>query len=552
MYATEPLPHFVEDYLAYLREVHPTTATFDGFHVHDDLVEDYSRPSLEQHARELGGFARRLDNIKVETLTPVERIERPVLDHNIRARLFEIEDVRSWERDPRIYAEILALSLAAQTLFQYAAPEERARRVLSKLRQASKVLDAARTNVKEPPGIFVKAAIEILKGLESFIDRDLPRAFSSVDDLSLLSDLADASTEAGTALRDYTNYLEQDLAPRARGSFRLGPERFANKLRLEEGIGLSLEKLLQIAERELEATQEQFRAAVGKLGSGDVAEVWRAAKNQHPAPGTLVPTAQEQVRELAQFINRKGLVSIPDADGLTVAATPRFYRWTDASLWAPGPFEVRPLKAYYYLTDVDPSWPEARQAEHLRDFNLGSLWSISSHETFPGHFLHTQHLKRVESSLRKTHMLSSMSFVEGWAHYSEQLMVDEGFAKKVPAFRAGQLSEALVRLVRLIVGIRLHAEDLSVEQGVRLFRDEAYLEEAGARREAERGTFDPGYVVYALGRLMLLKLRRDYEQEQKDAFSLKTFHDTLLGNGLVPFTAHRRLMLKDADGPLLD
>ena len=145
MYATEPLPHFVEDYLAYLREVHPTTATFDGLHVHDDLVEDFSRPSLEQHARELGGFARRLDNIKLDTLTPTERVERPVLDHNIRARLFEIEEIRTWERDPRIYAEILALSLAAQTLFQYASPEERARRVLSKLRQASKVRDATAT-----------------------------------------------------------------------------------------------------------------------------------------------------------------------------------------------------------------------------------------------------------------------------------------------------------------------------------------------------------------------------------------------------------------------
>ncbi|MFN8059481.1 MAG: DUF885 domain-containing protein [Vicinamibacterales bacterium] len=551
MYAAEPLPHFVEDYLAYLREVHPTAATFDGFHVHDDLVEDFSRSGLEQHSRELGGFSRRLENIRTDTLTDSERIERPVLDSNIRARLFDLDDVRTWERDPRVYAETLAISLAAQTLFRYASSEDRARRVLSKLRQTPKVVDAARTNVKEPPGIFVKAAVEVLRGLSSFIERDLPRAFADVDDMSLLSDLADASTEATTAVQQYAELLEQEVGPKTKGSFRLGPARFLQKLKLEEGIDLPVDKLLDIANRELGELQDAFRAAASKLGTGDPLELWRQAKQQHPTAGDLVKTAQSQVQQLAQFIDKKGLVSVPDADGLVVAPTPRFYRWTFASLWAPGPFEAKPLKAFYYLTDVDPSWPAERQAEHMRDFNHGALWAISCHEAFPGHYLHTQHLRRVEGSLRKSMLLGSLSFIEGWAHYSEQLMVEQGFGKKDPLVRLGQLSEALIRIVRLIVGIKLHAEDLSVEQGVRLFREEAYLEESSARREAERGTFDPSYVVYALGRLMLLKLRRDAQNEAGENFSLQAFHDKLLGNGLLPFPAHRRLMLRDASGPLL-
>jgi uncharacterized protein (DUF885 family) len=188
----------------------------------------------------------------------------------------------------------------------------------------------------------------------------------------------------------------------------------------------------------------------------------------------------------------------------------------------------------------------------MRDFNYGALWSTSCHEAFPGHYLHTQHLRRIESARRKSLLLGSLSFIEGWAHYAEQLMVDEGFGKKDPLIRLGQLSEALTRMARLIVGLRLHAEDLSVEQGVRIFREEAYLEEANARREAERGTFDPSYVVYALGRLMLLKLRRDVEAEQGAAFSLRGFHDRLLANGLLPFPAQRRLMLNDGGGTLLD
>ena len=180
-------------------------------------------------------------------------------------------------------------------------------------------------------------------------------------------------------------------------------------------------------------------------------------------------------------------------------------------MWTPGPFETKPVRAFYYITDVDPSWPAERQDEHLRDFNYGALWAISIHEVFPGHFLHYQHLRQVASKLRKSILFSSSAFVEGWAHYCEQMMVDEGFRRNDPAVRLGQLAEALIRLCRFIVGIRLHCEDMSVEQGVRFFREEAFLEETSARREAERGTFDPSYIVYSAGKLMLLKLREDYK-----------------------------------------
>jgi uncharacterized protein (DUF885 family) len=221
-------------------------------------------------------------------------------------------------------------------------------------------------------------------------------------------------------------------------------------------------------------------------------------------------------------------------------------------MWTPGPFETKPTRAYYYLTDVDPSWPAERQREHLRDYNYPTLWSISIHEVYPGHFLHYQHLRRVQSKLRKSIMFSPASFVEGWAHYCEEMMIEAGFGRSDPGVKLGQLAEALIRLVRFIVGIRLHAEDLSVEQGVRLFREEAFMEEASARREAERGTFDPTYLVYSAGKLMLLKLRQDYRQQMGKAFSLRAFHDTLLGNGTAPFWLHRQLMLGTDHGDLLE
>ena len=552
MYSAEPLPHFVDEYLAWLHETHPTNATFDGVHLHDDLLEDLGRPAVDAQIRDLGGFARRLAAIDPARLTDTERLERPALDASIRARLFELESVRTWERNPQHYGDLLATSLAGQVLFEYAPLPERARRVLSKLRQVPRLIRAARDNIKDPPGIFIKVGLESLRGALRFIEDDLPRALGALDDLHVLGDLADASTEAARAIGAYVTYLETDLAPRARGPFRLGRERFQQKLLLDEGIGLDPDRLLAIAERELHATQEEFRRAASRLDGTDPMAAWARVKAGHPAPGEVVKTAQEQLEELKTFIQRQDLVSIPDAAQVHVAATPRFYRWTFASMWTPGPFETRPLRAYYYITDVDPAWAPDRQEEHLRDFNYGALWAISIHEVYPGHFLHYQHLRQVSSTLRKSILFSSTAMVEGWAHYAEQMMVEAGFRKQDPAVKLGQLAEALIRLCRLIVGIRLHAEDLSVEQGVRFFREEAYLEEGAARREAERGTFDPAYVLYSLGKLMVLKLRDDYKAAGGERFSPRTFHDALLGNGTVPLWLHRNLMLGDNNGTMLE
>ncbi|MCU0256979.1 MAG: DUF885 domain-containing protein [Vicinamibacterales bacterium] len=553
MYSAEPLPHFVDHYLASLHEAFPTTAAGDGVHTHDDLLEDFSRAALDGLTRDLGSFGRRLDAMRPETLTPVQRLERPVLEAHIRARQFELEQVRTWERSPQLYAETLALSLAAQALFAYAPAEERARRVLSKLRQAPRLLQQAQENVKEPPGIFIKTALETLRGVQSFIERDLPRAFATVDELSLLGDLDDASKDAVRAIGRYAEHLETEVAPRTKGSFRLGRERFETKLKLEEGIGLTADKLLDIALRELGETQAEFkRVAAGKTGTKNPEAEWRKVKAVHPPAGQLVAFASGQLQELAAFITKQRLVTMPEGE-VVVAPTPPFYRWTFASLWTPGPFESRALPTYFYLTDADPSWTPERQEEHLRDFSEATLSAIAMHEVYPGHFLHFQHVRKLESPLRKSIVFAPLSLIEGWAHYAEHLVVEQGFNKRKTSVKLGQLAESLVRLARLVVGIRLHVEDWSVEQGVRFFRDEAYLEEGSARREAERGTFDPSYVVYALGKLMLLKLRGDVQASQGDGFSLKAFHDTLLGNGLVPFPTQRRLMLgADDEGALLE
>jgi uncharacterized protein (DUF885 family) len=551
MRSAETLPHFAADYLAWRHEVQPTAATFDGIHVHDDLLEDFSRASIDRQIRDLNGFARRLASMSSEAV-PAERADHSALMANAQARLHELEVIRTWERDPQLYADTLATSLASQAIFTYAPAAERARRLLSKLRQVAGVLDAARTNVREPAGIFIKTASETLRGVVSFLNRDLPRALREVDDLSLLADLDDASTVAKTAIERYVRDLEEEQAPKAKATFRIGKDKIEHKLKLEDGVTLDTDALLAIAERELSATRERFASVAGKVGKGPADQVWARVKAAHVAPGGLVTRVREQCAALYTFLRDSGIVTVPDADALVIAPTPPFYRWTFASLWAPGPLEARPQRSYYYITDADANWPQERQDEHLRDMNDAVLWSISMHEALPGHFLHFEHLRKVASPWRKAMVVAPVSVLEGWAHYAEHVVVEQGFAKKDPVIELGQLAESLVRLCRLVVGLRLHAEDLSVEQGVRFFREEAMLEEASARREAERGAFDPGYVIYALGKLMLLKLRKDVEAQQGSGFDLRRFHDEFLGLGLLPFGVLRQQMLGEAnDGVVL-
>ena len=552
MYPSEPFPHFVDDYLAYLYEVLPSQASADGVHLHDDLLEDLSRSAVEAHTRTLAGFSRRLRQIDPALLPPAERVEHPIVAANIEARMFELDTVRNWERNPQLYSDVLGVSLAGQALFHYAPEEERARRIVSKLRQAARLVDAARDNIRDCPGIFVKIGLETWRGVLSFIETDLPRAFSRLDDLHILGDLADTSTEAAHAIQGYIDHLETDLASRAKASFRMGRGNFEKKLKLEEGIAVGADRLLSIALRELHEVQEEFRTVAGRLNGGDPVAAWRRAKDEHPEPGGLVAVAQEQIKELAVFLQRQAIVTLPESEEVVVAPSPEFYRWAFASMWTPGPFESKPSRAYYYLTDVDRSWSAERQDEHMRDFNIPTLWNISIHEVYPGHFLHYQHLRQVASKVRKSTLFAPASFVEGWAHYCEQMMIEAGFRRGDDTFKLGQLAEALVRLARFVVAIRLHCEDLSVEQGMRFFRDEAFLEEAAARREAERGTFDPTYLVYSVGKLMMLKLRRDYKDSEAGKFSLRAFHDAVLAQGNAPFWAHRRLLLNDASDAVLE
>ena len=339
MHPSEPFPHFVDDYLAYLHEVLPTQASLDGVHLHDDLLEDLSRPAIDAHVRALAG------------LRPPPASDRPGAPAANRAgrapdrrREHRGADVRARGRcgpgsaTRRSTPTLIGTSLAGQALFAYAPEPERARRVVSKLRQVPRLVQAARDNIKECPGIFVKIGLESWRGVLKFIETDLPRAFSSLDDLHILGDLADTSTEAAAAVASYIEYLETDLAPRAKASFRLGRENFEQKLKLDEGITLSADRLLAIALRELHEVQEEFRTRRRPVerrrsGRGVAAREGAASRARDARRGRA--GAGQGARGVPAAAGDRA--RCPTAEPVVVAPSPEFYRWAFASMWTPGP-----------------------------------------------------------------------------------------------------------------------------------------------------------------------------------------------------------------------
>ena len=424
------------------------------------------RPS-RRRARELGGFARRLDRISTRSLTAEEQLERRMLADQIRGRLFELEEVRPWERDPQHYAELLATSLAGQTLFEYAPLEERARRIVSKLRQTPRLIEAAETNIQDPPGIFIKLGAEAFDGVGTFIEGDLPRAFRQLEDPHLLGDLADAC----------------DRGDRCHPPLHQPSTRYA---------GAAKSCQLQTRARAVRGTAAPpgrnlawCRAAAGHRGTrarhdaGAVPRGGPTGGREGGARRGLGAGKGPVTRRRASSSRRCATSSATfsrSSSGTTSSPCQVASRWSSRRpqtfIAGPSPASGHPdlssrsrSQSYYYVTDVDPSWSAERAEEHLRDLNLATLWSVSVHEAYPGHFLHFRHQQRIERTLRKSTLFAPVSFIEGWAHYCEQMVMDAGLGRDDVTLELGQIAEALVRLVRMVVGIKLHTEDMSDRAG---------------------------------------------------------------------------------------
>jgi len=545
------------DYINTYLAAHPLQGTALGLHEYDGKITDYSRLSLDAELHRLRRFDDVLAKFDPAKLSPRQSIDLRILQAAVKKDLFEMQDMSIFERNPMVYAGAADVNVYIKRNF--APLDDRVRSLAAIESQIPNILIAARTNLNETlPKPFVELAIQIARGSADFLKKDLVAAVSGVKDEQVRVAFQEANRKAASALNDYAAWLEREKLPKASLDFALGEEKFRRFLAQTELVDLPPEKILEIGMAQLKAEQDAFAEAAKKIDPNkSPIEVFKQIQSEHPAPEKLIPDVARDLDNIRKYVLNRHLVSIPSDVRAKIKETPQYMRATSfASMDTPGPFEKRANEAYYYVTPTEHDWPEKQKQEWLTAFNYYTSDITSIHEAYPGHYVQFLHLNASPAS-RVEKIFGSYAFIEGWAHYCEKMMLDEGFGsptnsspseeeiKRAAKYRMAQADEALLRLCRLCVSIKMHTQNMSLDEATKFFQDNCYYEEKPARQEAIRGTFDPGYLNYTLGKLQILKLRDDYKAQQGDDFSLQKFHNELLNHGMPPIRLLREIMLKD-------
>jgi uncharacterized protein (DUF885 family) len=537
----------------------PTSGTTAGYHQYDSKLEDFSQARIDTEVADLNHFADRVSSIPATSLDQATRGDRQMVLGQIRSRLLTLQTIRPWAKDADNYSG--ACANAAFTLMErkFAPADDRLRSLIAREKQMPGLLAEARKNLQNPPRIFTEIAIEQLPGIVGFFQRDVPAAFKDANDPALKSEFAQTNAAVISALNDYLAWLKTDLLARSNGDFRIGPETFSKKLQYDEMVDLPLPRLLEIGYADLRQNQQHFAEVAKELEPNKTPrEVLEELGSQHPAPGQLIPAFTATFTSLLDFIRTHHIVTIPSDVRPVVEETPPFMRaTTQASMDSPGPFETHATTSFFNVTLPDPSMTPAQVEGYMHSFNIGTVISTSVHEAYPGHYVQYLYSLKAPSRVRK--ILSATTNVEGWAHYTEQMMLDNGYGqpgtgakdeREAKFFRLGQLQDALLRNARFIVGIQMHTGTMSYDQAVEFFQKEGYQPKETAKVEAKRGAGDPTYLYYTLGKLEIMKLRSDLMKKQGAAFSLQTFHDEFLSQGFPPIKIVREVLLGD-DSPAL-
>jgi len=546
-----------EEYIKTYLAAHPLQGTALGLHEYDGKISDYSRLALDAELSRLRRFDDRLAKFDPVKLSSRQSIDLRILQAAVKKDLFEMQEMSIFERNPMVYARAADVNVYIKRNF--APLEDRVRSLVAIESQIPNILIAARTNLNEKlPKPFVEIAIQIARGSADFLKKDLVAAVSGLKDEQVRVAFQEANRKAASALNDYAAWLEREKLPKASLDFALGEEKFGRFLTQTELVDLSPQKILEIGLAQLKAEQDAFGEAAKKIDpKKSPIEVFKQIQGEHPTPDKLIPDVAKDLDKISKYVLSHHLVGIPSDIRAKVKETPQYLRATSfASMDTPGPFEKRATEAYYYITPTENDWPEKQKQEWLTAFNYYTSDVVSIHEAYPGHYVQFLHLNASPAS-KVEKVFGSYAFIEGWAHYCEQMMLDEGFGgptsstpseedvKRAAKYRMAQADEALLRLCRLCVSIKMHTQNMSIEEATKFFQDNCYYEEKPARQEAIRGTFDPGYLNYTLGKLQILKLRDDYKAQEGDDFSLQKFHNELLNHGMPPIRLLREIMLKD-------
>jgi uncharacterized protein (DUF885 family) len=537
----------------------PSQGTSAGFHQYDALLEDYSRAAVDQEVAALRQYEKRFSAIDLKTLDETQAADRELVLANIRSARLTLETIRPWEKNADAYSSGITSSVYSIMSRRFASSDERLRSVIAREKLMPAVFTVARQNLKNPPRVYTEIAIEQIPGLISFFQSDVPAAFADAKDPALKTAFAESNTAVIAALQSYAQWLKADLLPRSKGDFQLGAQTYSKKLLYDEMVDLPLDKLLEIARADLHKNQLEFASvAKGVDPSKTPQQILAQLSANHPTPDHLLQSFRDTFNGLIAFIRENKIVTIPSDIRPILQETPPFQRATTfASMDTPGPFEKTATEAYFNVTLPAPDDTPEEIAGRMAQFNFGTITSVAIHEAYPGHYVQFLWLPRSPSKVRK--LLGAASNSEGWAHYCERMLLDEGYgqigagakdAAEVRWIKLGQLQDALLRDARFVVGIEMHTGKMTFDQAVDFFVKEGYQSREVGQVESKRGTSDPTYLYYTLGKLEIFKLREDLKRKQGAAFSLEAFHNDFLKQGFPPIKIVRRAMLHD-DSPAL-
>ena len=547
------MPAFVDDYFNALFDWFPSYGTSVGFHQYDTKFEDLSAAAHARRIQKLKDLRAQLDRIPRASLNNDDQVDADVLQGQIDGELLELETLQTWRKNPMNYVGLPGGSIDNLMKRDFAPAPERLRSVISRLKAVPAMLETMKQNVENPPHEFTDLAMRIGRGSVGFFKGTVTNWAKDAagNDTALYSEFEKANGDTIKALDDAATWLEKTLLPKSKGSYAIGAENFAKKLSFDEMVDEPLDRVLAIGEANLEKDYNAFIAAAKKIDpSKSPAEVMKSISNVHPTEASLIPDAKKTVEGIIDFIREKKIVSIPSEVRPTIMETPPYARsGTFASIDPPGAYETKATEAFYYVTPPEKSWDAKHKEEHLRLYNPPIMNVITIHEAYPGHYIQFLNAKQFPTKTRKIVVCGTNA--EGWAHYAEQMMIEEGYGSGDPRIQLAQLQEALLRDARYVVGIKLHTAGWTVEQGQKFFEEKAFQEPANAYEESRRGAYNPTYLYYTLGKLQIYKLRDDYRKAKGAAFTLQGFHDDFVKQGSIPIKALRRILLPGDNGPTL-
>ena len=536
-------------------DFYPTAGSRIGRHEYDGQLPDLSAHRITRRVEELRrGLAQLSGLADGNGSAPEDRLTHRMLELFLRRELFNLEEMRPLENNPM--RQVGYLNVGGYVKRDYAPLVDRLRSATQAMEQAPdflNVADGALTAELSRP--VLEMSIESYRGMARFYRVDLDQSTSGVEDAETLARFDQARERAAQALDGFAVKLEERLAKLpegVEGDFAIGSQLYSDMLAYGEGVNAPLRDIVALGQANLERNLERLAEATEAIGQGrSIREIVGEIGRNHPTAEALIPETRAMLEDIRQSLLDFDIISLPAEDRCQVIETPTYMRYAFAAMDSPGSLETRATESYYYVTPVEETWTATQSEEWLTNFNYDTLRIISIHEVYPGHFVHHLHNSYGRGLPLVNRVATSYAFTEGWAHYTEEMMLETEYAKGQAALQVTQLLEALVRNCRYLCALGMHTQGMTVDEATRFFMDNAYMEELPARREALRGTFDPGYLNYTLGKLMILKLREDYRREQGRTYSLKGFHDKLLSYGAPPLPLLREVMLADpGDGAL--